>query len=70
MAKYLWRDAFCIGYPEIDEQHQRMLRMVDENMAALYRGDKVMSIELLEFMNQWLTKHILKSGCQLAQLVR
>ncbi|MEH6473191.1 MAG: bacteriohemerythrin [Halopseudomonas sp.] len=130
MAKYLWRDEFCIGHAKIDKQHQqlfelldklydevcagnadstveevvselvdytrhhffheesmmrelnypglekhqqehqRLLQMVDEKMGTLRRGDKVMSIELPEFMNQWLTQHILKSDRELAQVLR
>ena len=134
MAKYLWRDEFCVGHSEIDQQHQQLfalldklydavcvgdrdteaecavesvvtelvnytrshfyleeslmreaghfglekhqqehrqlLSMVDEKMAALRRGDKLISIDLLEFMNLWLTQHILKSDAQLAQVLR
>lgn len=60
-------------YPCIEEhqrEHQWLLQMVDDKMAALRRGDKVMSIELLEFMNDWLCKHILKSDSQFAHHLR
>ena len=135
MAKYLWREKYAIGQPEIDQQHQqlfalldrlyaavcaggddssegqsaveavvtelvsytrshfffeeslmresgyfgleqhqqehhRLLSMVDEKMAALRRGDKIISIDLLEFMNLWLAQHIIKSDSQLAQFLR
>ncbi len=130
MAKYLWREEFCTGHAEIDQQHQQLfalldklyeavcagqgasfveevvselvtytrshfyleeslmrerndpglmghqrehqwlLERVDDKMAALRRGDRVMSIELLEFMNQWLGQHIMKSDIQLAQRLR
>lgn len=130
MAKYLWRDEFCTGREDIDEQHQQLfslldklydavcagegasvvesvvielvaytrthfyqeeslmreynypcieehqrehqwlLQKVDDKMAALRRGDKVMSIELLEFMNEWLGNHIIKSDTQLTRHLR
>lgn len=124
MAKYLWRDDYRIGHPEIDAQHQHLFGLLDKlyeavcagtaaqlveevvdelvdytrqhfiveeslmrelnypgldrhrqehqdlletvnsKMNKLRRGEKVMSIELLEFMNNWLCRHILMSDRQ------
>ena len=50
--------------------HQRLLDAVQQKLATLRQGGKVVSIELLEFMNQWLGQHILKSDLQLAGYLR
>lgn len=129
MAKYLWRDDYLIGHPEIDAQHQHLFALLDKlftavcsgtgaqvveevidelvaytrhhfvveeslmrelnypalekhrqdhqqlleavnsKMTKLRRGEKVMSIDLLEFMNDWLCRHILSGDMQFKELL-
>ncbi|MEH6825179.1 MAG: bacteriohemerythrin [Motiliproteus sp.] len=66
----LMRELGYLGLEQHRQEHQRLLGAVDEKMAALRRGDKIMRIDLLEFMNDWLSRHILQSDLQLARLLR
>ena len=70
LEESLMRESGYFGLEQHQQEHQRLLSMVDEKMAALRRGDKIISIELLEFMNLWLAQHILKSDSQFAQFLR
>ncbi len=70
LEESLMRESGYVGLEQHQQQHQQLLSRVDEKVAALRSGDKLISIELLEFMNLWLTQHILKSDAQLAQVLR
>lgn len=130
MAKYLWRDAFCVGDQEVDKQHRKLFELLDQlysavcvgegteqvgrvleellgytryhfyaeetlmqevgypgyashkqeheqlmaevqrQLEAFKRGDKILSIDLLEFMNDWLSQHILQSDLQISEHLR
>ena len=51
-----------------DAEHQELLAEVQRKINALERGEKVSSIELLEFMHLWLSDHIMTSDRQVADL--
>tara|TARA_R110001583_G_scaffold72108_1_gene202279 strand:+ start:323 stop:727 length:405 start_codon:yes stop_codon:yes gene_type:complete len=70
LEESLMRESGYFGLEQHQQEHQRLLSMVDEKMAALRRGDKIISIDLLEFMHLWLAQHIMKSDGQLAQFLR
>jgi hemerythrin len=126
MAKYHWRDEFCVGNPDVDRQHKELFQLLDKlhdavtggdgnimvgevleqllsytqehfyqeeallrevdypellnhikeheelvgtvqhKLNAFKQGDKVLNIELLEFINGWWNRHILNSDKRFA----
>lgn len=56
-------------YPALEHhqaEHQQLLAEVKRKVSAFERGDKVPSIELLEFMHLWLSNHIMTCDRQVA----
>ncbi|MBF0185049.1 MAG: bacteriohemerythrin, partial [Magnetococcales bacterium] len=52
------------GYPQAVEHHARHVKLVEQAKAfvpRLQNGDRAVAMELLGFLKQWLTQHILKS---------
>lgn len=41
-------------------RHQELLQQVDEYMARYRQGDRTLYLELLRFMRDWLSKHLLE----------
>jgi hemerythrin len=56
------------GFEEHRRQHLQLLERVNSMRSLVARGENLASIELLEFMNDWLSQHILKSDLQLTEL--
>lgn len=54
-------------YPQLADHHTHhvdLTRQVEEFMARYKRGDTTVNIELLQFLSDWLTKHILQEDKQ------
>lgn len=52
------------GYPEYETHkaiHEKLLQKVADFQDRLAKGDTVFSLELLSFLKDWLTEHILKT---------
>ncbi len=62
-ARYPGVEAHCV-------EHERLLSQVKLRIAAIQRGDRISSIELLEFMNNWLSSHILQSDRQVCEYIK
>ncbi|WP_210396335.1 bacteriohemerythrin [Motiliproteus sediminis] len=53
-----------IQYPGLEQhqrEHEKLMAEVRHQLETFRRGERIVSIELLEFMNNWLGNHILKS---------
>lgn len=62
-----------IGYPALQQhqqEHERLLSEVRHQLETFRRGERIVSIELLEFMNNWLGNHILKSDRLVSDFIR
>ncbi|WP_207061097.1 bacteriohemerythrin [Motiliproteus sp. SC1-56] len=66
----LMREVNYPGLAQHQQEHEALLAAVQRKIAALERGDKVLSIELLEFVHQWLSGHILNSDRAVASFCR
>ncbi|MGA3131769.1 MAG: bacteriohemerythrin [Terracidiphilus sp.] len=56
-------------YPQLAGHHTHhvdLTRQVEEFMARYKRGDATVNVELLQFLSNWLTKHILHEDKQYA----
>ena len=61
-----------IGYPglaEHREEHDRFTRRVVEIQTDFHSGNKNLSVEVLLFLKNWLTNHILKTDAQYGKFI-
>ena len=62
-----------INYPAREahqQEHEKLMAEVRHQLETFRRGERIVSIELLEFMNNWLGNHILKSDRQVSDFIR
>jgi hemerythrin len=52
-----WTQAFAVGIPEIDEQHQELFRRVDGLLEALDRKDNGEAVRMLSFLDEYVVAH-------------
>lgn len=69
---FLHEEAFMrrVQYPRLEAhqaEHQRLLADVNQRLEALRQGERIVSVELLEFMNDWLSHHIAASDRALGE---
>ena len=61
------------GYPKLEEhqqKHRAFTRQVEDLQAKAVAGSAVVSLEVMEFLKQWLNAHILSEDVQYGTWMR
>ena len=60
MLGYQWEEKYSVGVQSIDNQHKEIIEKVVAIKADAKSGKLVSSIELINFLKNWIDHHILE----------
>jgi hemerythrin-like metal-binding protein len=66
------KEMLAIGYPEIGAhitEHVKFTRKVDDFLANFSSGVAGVSVELMQFLNDWLVQHICHTDQKYSELM-
>lgn len=61
------------GYPDLDKhraEHQKLVRQVSELRGKFQEGSLLLSVEVLQFLKNWVTEHITHSDSDYARYIK
>jgi hemerythrin-like metal-binding protein len=68
-------EALCerADYPDLEkhrEQHRRLVAQVSDLQDKFQNGSILLSVEVLQFLQKWVTEHIVQSDSQYAPYIK
>ena len=64
----VWEPSMTTGLPDIDKQHQQLIRATNDLMEALAQGKARQEVgRILDFLNDYATEHFAKEEAYMAK---
>jgi hemerythrin len=57
---YSGQDDFSVGITRIDDEHKRLIGLINRLYDGMKASASLLSLETMEFLRDWLGVHILK----------